>query len=63
MLTRLTSTFNVAGLPAISIPCGLTVGGLPIGLQIVTRSRDEATALALGNVCAVQLPPPVIDPQ
>ena len=64
VLTRLTSAFNVARLPAISVPCGLTTGGLPIGLQIVTRRMDEATALLLANVAVAQLPLPVPpDPQ
>jgi len=60
MLTRLTSIFNVARLPAVSVPCGLTSDGLPIGLQIAARSRDEATALALANAAAVELPPPAL---
>jgi aspartyl-tRNA(Asn)/glutamyl-tRNA(Gln) amidotransferase subunit A len=60
MLTRLTCVFNVARLPAISVPCGLTVDGLPIGVQIVTRAMDEATALALANVAAVALPEPAL---
>jgi aspartyl-tRNA(Asn)/glutamyl-tRNA(Gln) amidotransferase subunit A len=60
ILTRLTCVFNVARLPAISVPCGLTMGGLPIGLQIVTRRMDEATALALANVAAVSLPEPAL---
>jgi len=34
---------NLAGLPAISVPCGLTTGGLPIGLQIIGRAWDDAT--------------------
>ena len=41
----LTYAFSVLGLPAISIPCGFTPGGLPIGLQIVGKRRGEAAVL------------------
>jgi len=41
----LTYAFSVLGLPAISIPCGFTSQGLPVGLQIVGRRRGEATVL------------------
>jgi aspartyl-tRNA(Asn)/glutamyl-tRNA(Gln) amidotransferase subunit A len=34
---------SLAGLPAISLPCGLTAGGLPLGLQIIGRRWDDAT--------------------
>jgi aspartyl-tRNA(Asn)/glutamyl-tRNA(Gln) amidotransferase subunit A len=34
---------NLAGLPAISVPCGFTEGGLPIGLQILAKAFDEET--------------------
>jgi aspartyl-tRNA(Asn)/glutamyl-tRNA(Gln) amidotransferase subunit A len=34
---------NLAGLPAMSIPCGLSTGGLPIGLQIMAKPFDEET--------------------
>jgi aspartyl-tRNA(Asn)/glutamyl-tRNA(Gln) amidotransferase subunit A len=36
---------NLAGVPAITVPCGLTADNLPIGLQITTRKMDEGTAL------------------
>jgi aspartyl-tRNA(Asn)/glutamyl-tRNA(Gln) amidotransferase subunit A len=39
--TRLTRGMNALGLPAISIPCGFTRSGLPIGLQIIAASRQE----------------------
>ena len=39
----LTLPFNLTGQPAISVPCGFTRGGLPIGLQLVARPFDEAT--------------------
>jgi len=41
----LTYAFSVLGLPAISIPCGFTSRGLPVGLQIVGRRRGEAAVL------------------
>jgi aspartyl-tRNA(Asn)/glutamyl-tRNA(Gln) amidotransferase subunit A len=36
---------NHTGLPAISVPCGFTPGGLPIGLQLIGHAFDEATVL------------------
>jgi aspartyl-tRNA(Asn)/glutamyl-tRNA(Gln) amidotransferase subunit A len=40
--TRLTAAFNLSGGPAISVPCGLTPGGMPAGLQIASApGRDE----------------------
>jgi aspartyl-tRNA(Asn)/glutamyl-tRNA(Gln) amidotransferase subunit A len=44
-LTRFTAPFNLTGLPAISIPCGFTNDGLPIGLQIVSRAWADAKVL------------------
>jgi amidase len=41
----LTYAFSVLGLPAISIPCGFTSRGLPVGLQIIGRRRGEAAVL------------------
>jgi amidase len=40
-----TYAFTVVGVPAISVPCGFTRAGLPVGLQIVGRWRDEAGVL------------------
>jgi aspartyl-tRNA(Asn)/glutamyl-tRNA(Gln) amidotransferase subunit A len=48
-LTRLTRPFNLTGTPALSVPCGFTAGGLPIGLQIAGRAFDEATVLRVGH--------------
>ena len=41
-----TYLFNLTGNPAASVPCGFTLDGMPIGLQIVGRWRDEETLLA-----------------
>jgi aspartyl-tRNA(Asn)/glutamyl-tRNA(Gln) amidotransferase subunit A len=46
---RNTSPFNVLGLPAISVPCGFTTSGLPIGLQIVGAPFAESTVMALAH--------------
>mgnify|MGYP001336242189 CR=1 FL=1 len=45
----LTMPFNIAGVPAMSLPCGFTSEGLPIGLQIAGRPFDEATVLRVGH--------------
>jgi len=44
-LTRFTAPFNLTGLPAISIPCGFSKDGLPIGLQIVAPVWSESALL------------------
>jgi aspartyl-tRNA(Asn)/glutamyl-tRNA(Gln) amidotransferase subunit A len=48
-LTRFTAPFNLAGLPALSVPCGFTGENLPIGLQIISRHWGEAKALQAGH--------------
>jgi aspartyl-tRNA(Asn)/glutamyl-tRNA(Gln) amidotransferase subunit A len=47
-LTRFTAPFNLTGLPALTVPCGFTKDGLPIGLQIVSRAWNEAGVLRTG---------------
>ena len=47
-LTRFTAPFNLTGLPALSVPCGFTKNGLPIGLQIISRAWNEAGVLRTG---------------
>ena len=44
-----TISLNLAGLPGISIPCGFTRGGLPIGLQIIGPPYEEAGLLAIAH--------------
>lgn len=40
---------NLAGLPAISVPCGFSANGLPIGMQLVGKAFDEATILRVAH--------------
>jgi aspartyl-tRNA(Asn)/glutamyl-tRNA(Gln) amidotransferase subunit A len=44
-LTSFTAPFNLTGLPAISVPCGFSSAGLPIGLQIIARAWGDAKVL------------------
>ena len=48
-LTRFTNPFNTTGLPALSLPCGFTRGGLPAGLQIVGPAGGETMVLRVGD--------------
>jgi aspartyl-tRNA(Asn)/glutamyl-tRNA(Gln) amidotransferase subunit A len=48
LTTRLVRGFNVLGLPALAIPCGLSAAGLPVGLQIVGPAMEEALILRVG---------------
>ncbi|HYR91062.1 MAG TPA: amidase [Terriglobia bacterium] len=49
LLNRCTRPFNLTGLPTISVPCGFTSGGLPVGLQITGRAFDESTVLRVAH--------------
>jgi aspartyl-tRNA(Asn)/glutamyl-tRNA(Gln) amidotransferase subunit A len=55
---------NLAGVPAISVPCGLDDEGLPIGLQLTAPALDEQTVLraahALEQELALELRPPLL---
>jgi amidase len=62
---RVCSDITVTGLPAISVPCGFTASGLPVGLQIVGRRRAEATVLRAAAAFEAAAPwrdriPPVV---
>ncbi|MCY4673034.1 MAG: amidase [Bacteroidetes bacterium] len=56
-----TSVLSLTGLPVASVPCGLSPGGLPVGMQIVGKPRQEAAVLALASLvqewCPISLPP------
>jgi aspartyl-tRNA(Asn)/glutamyl-tRNA(Gln) amidotransferase subunit A len=47
-VTRLTGPTNLTGFPSLSIPCGSTASGLPVGVQLIGRPFDEATLYRFG---------------
>jgi Asp-tRNA(Asn)/Glu-tRNA(Gln) amidotransferase A subunit family amidase len=47
---RPTAPFNLTGLPAVSVPCGLTNSGLPVGLQIVGKHFADRMVLAAAHL-------------
>ena len=51
-----TVTMNLAGLPAISVPCGLHSSGLPVGLQIIGNYLEETSMFALGSSLLKEFP-------
>jgi aspartyl-tRNA(Asn)/glutamyl-tRNA(Gln) amidotransferase subunit A len=55
--TRLVRGINALGLPALSIPCGVSRAGLPLGLQIVGGAFQEASILRAGAALEIGLPP------
>lgn len=48
-LISATCPFNLTGQPALTVPCGFSVSGLPLALQIVGKPFDEATVLQVGH--------------
>ncbi len=65
-IARNTSPSNATGLPAISIPCGFTESGLPIGLQLICRPFEEALMLRVAHCYEAVSPargnrPPIVD--
>ena len=57
-----TAPFNISGQPAVSIPAGLSVEGLPIGLQVVGRRHDDFGVLACGLLMEQAHPWPKLAP-
>lgn len=49
LLTRTTSPSNLTGLPSITVPCGFTSEGLPVGLQLVGRPFEEEVILRVAH--------------
>ena len=58
LLLRLNRPANLAGVPAISVPCGLTKGGLPVGLQFIAAWNDEYLLLEIARGFEQECPPP-----
>jgi aspartyl-tRNA(Asn)/glutamyl-tRNA(Gln) amidotransferase subunit A len=50
LLTRFTASFNLTGLPALSVPCGWSSEKMPIGLQIVSKQWAESRILLAGEL-------------
>jgi aspartyl-tRNA(Asn)/glutamyl-tRNA(Gln) amidotransferase subunit A len=51
-----TVTANLAGIPSLSLPCGFTAAGLPVGLQIMGRQFDESMILKLAHAYGREFP-------
>ncbi len=49
-----TVTINLAGVPAISVPCGMSSAGLPIGMQLIGNHFDEARLLNAAYACELR---------
>jgi aspartyl-tRNA(Asn)/glutamyl-tRNA(Gln) amidotransferase subunit A len=47
-VTRFTRPVNYLGVPSLALPSGFTKSGLPVGMQLIGRSFDEATLLRIG---------------
>jgi aspartyl-tRNA(Asn)/glutamyl-tRNA(Gln) amidotransferase subunit A len=50
LLLRLNRPANLAGVPAISVPCGFTAAGLPIGVQFIGAERKELVLLEIADI-------------
>lgn len=57
-LTRFTGPTNLNGLPSLSVPCGSTASGLPVGMQLIGRQFDEATLYNFGHAYEEEAPTP-----
>lgn len=50
LVDALTVPMNIAGLPALNVPCGITSKGLPVGMQIIGPQFSEGKLLNIGNI-------------
>ena len=57
MMLRLTQLFNLTGHPAISLPCGITIDGLPCGFQLAGRRDETVDLLRLSLGCEPYITP------
>ena len=57
---RLTIPANMTGHPAVSIPAGLSSGGLPVGLQVYGRRHEEALLLDVAVTAERERPWPLV---
>lgn len=58
LLLRNNRPANLGGLPAISVPCGATPDGLPVGLQLIGCVADEALLLRIAHAFELEHPSP-----
>ncbi len=56
LLLRLNRPANLAGVPANSIPCGLSASGLPLGLQLIGPSSSEASLVSISRALEETIP-------
>jgi aspartyl-tRNA(Asn)/glutamyl-tRNA(Gln) amidotransferase subunit A len=56
LLLRLNRPANLAGIPAISLPCGFTAAGLPVGLQLIGAVTGELRLLRIAQVAQAIMP-------
>ena len=55
-LTRFTRIYNLIGIPCISLPCGFSPSGMPIGLQIAARPFGEEMVLKVAHAYEISTP-------
>jgi len=67
VVSRPTAVMDIVGIPAVTIPCGFSDDGLPLGMQIASRPYDELSCLSIAHAYEqltdfhLQMPPLVRD--